>query len=210
MSVHAKYHVTRIHAASLPAGASFVISLTNPKMMSFIHIEGALAFMSLAQTGKQMELPQGLTLGRDYDAFIVRPKAGTLEFCLQLAVPGVTAIPELDLEIETQVLEIPAEELDNKNYLWQAAFDYDKIRLPFFVRTRRSGDFFQPSGMGGKSKKLQDYFVDEKVPRLKRDTVPILSTETDIVWVVGMRTDERFLVGPETIKILSIGIRIKR
>ena len=82
--------------------------------------------------------------------------------------------------------------MSEENYLWQAVFDYVKIALPLFVRSRQRGDRFQPAGMAGKSKKLQDYFVDEKVPRLKRAAVPLLCTEQDIIWVVGMRTDARF------------------
>jgi tRNA(Ile)-lysidine synthase len=96
---------------------------------------------------------------------------------------------------------------EEENYLWQAAFDYDKIVLPLFLRSRRDGDRFCPAGMGGRSKKLQDYFADVKVPKRKRDAVPILATERDVVWIVGMRTDERFLVGPETKRLLTVTVR---
>jgi tRNA(Ile)-lysidine synthase len=94
-----------------------------------------------------------------------------------------------------------------ENYLWQAGFDYDKIALPLFLRSRRDGDRFCPAGMSGKSKKLQDYFTDEKVPRRKRDAVPLLATEQDVIGVVGMRTDERFLPGPETKRTIFVRIR---
>ena len=61
--------------------------------------------------------------------------------------------------------------------------------------------------MGGRSKKLQDYLVDEKVPRLPRDLVPLLCSGEDILWVVGFRTDERFLPRPDTKKVLVVRVK---
>jgi len=54
------------------------------------------------------------------------------------------------------------------------------------VRRRRDGDRFQPLGMKG-TKKLQDFFVDARVPRDERDAVPIFESERGIVWVGGLR-----------------------
>jgi len=76
------------------------------------------------------------------------------------------------------------------------------------LRSRRDGDRFCPAGMSGKSKKLQDYFVDEKIPRSRRDEVPLLATEQDVLWVVGLRTDERFLPRPGTKKVLRVTVTL--
>ncbi len=189
--------------------------------LSSVRTEEVLAFASDARTGRAMDLPEGLALEREYDYLVIRPRKEPLEFTIGLAVPGVTALPGLFLEVETAVLDAPLSselpfpqgrgnkerEFSEENYLWQAVFDYAKIALPLFVRSRRPGDRFQPAGMAGKSKKLQDYFVDEKVPRLKRDAVPLLCTKQDIIWVVGMRTDARFLPGPGTTRLLTVGVK---
>ena len=54
------------------------------------------------------------------------------------------------------------------------------------VRFRSPGDRFQPPGLGGRSKKLQDYLVDRKVARRDRDLLPLVVDGDDrIVWVVG-------------------------
>lgn len=82
-----------------------------------------------------------------------------------------------------------------------AFFDYDKLRFPLRIRKRKPGDRFQPLGMKGQ-KKLQDLFVDLKVPREKRDLVPILQDEEGIIWVIGYRQAERVKVEAETQKIL--------
>jgi tRNA(Ile)-lysidine synthase len=62
------------------------------------------------------------------------------------------------------------------------------------VRSRRPGDWFRPSGLG-RRKKLQDFFVNRKVARFARDTVPIVVTGADrIVWVAGHSIDDAFRV----------------
>jgi tRNA(Ile)-lysidine synthase len=73
------------------------------------------------------------------------------------------------------------------------------------VRNRRSGDHFAPAGRGGR-KKLQDYFVDRKIARGRRDSVPIVVDGADrIVWVAGYEIDEAFRVtdGSQGVVILT-------
>ncbi len=62
------------------------------------------------------------------------------------------------------------------------------------VRNRHPGDRFRPLGLDGR-KKLQDFFVDHKVPRQERDRVPLVVNEAGrIVWVAGYGIDEMFRV----------------
>ena len=61
--------------------------------------------------------------------------------------------------------------------------------------------------MQGRHKKIQDYLVDGKVPRRLRDRLPLLCAGEHILWVVGHRTDERFLPGPGTKRLLIVRIR---
>ncbi len=82
-------------------------------------------------------------------------------------------------------------------------FDFDKIKGNLYLRNRRNGDRFIPFGMLG-SKKLKDYFIDEKISRSKRDKIPLIVDEENILWVVGYRTSEIYKVTKETKKILSI------
>jgi tRNA(Ile)-lysidine synthase len=67
--------------------------------------------------------------------------------------------------------------------------------LPLAVRSREPGDWFRPLGMGGQGKKLQDFLVDRKVPRERRDALPLVVDSADrIVWVVGESVAEDFRV----------------
>jgi len=163
--------------------------------------------MLTAQTGRTMNLPRGITITREYNRFVLSARPAPEEFSHTLIIPGVNEIPELGLEVEARVTDGLAEEPEDRILLWQAMFDYDKMGLSLTLRNRRTGDVFCPAGMGGSHKKIQDFFVDEKVPRRKRNRVPLLCSGEDIFWVVGLRTDQRFLVGAETRKVLVVTVR---
>lgn len=58
---------------------------------------------------------------------------------------------------------------------------------PLQLRPRRPGDRMRPAGAPGR-RRLQDVFVDLRVPRMLRAAWPILTTADDqILWVVGLR-----------------------
>ena len=74
---------------------------------------------------------------------------------------------------------------------------------PLFIRFRKEGDYFYPAGFGHK-KKLQDYFVDEKIPSFKRDFIPLLLVGDEIAWVCGYRADSRFVPEKKESKLMEI------
>ncbi|MBV8083914.1 MAG: tRNA lysidine(34) synthetase TilS, partial [Chloroflexi bacterium] len=81
--------------------------------------------------------------------------------------------------------------------------DAEAVEGPLRVRSWRPGDRFQPLGMGG-SKKLQDFFVDEHVLREERGRVPLVVDGSTIVWVAGMRVNERYKVTPATTRAIRL------
>lgn len=82
-------------------------------------------------------------------------------------------------------------------------FDYDKIKEGLYIRTRKDGDKIKPLGMKG-SKKLKDIFINMKVPRENRLTVPIVCFDNEISWVVGYKVSEDFKITKETKNIIKI------
>ena len=49
-----------------------------------------------------------------------------------------------------------------------AYLDAEKVYMPLIIRNARPGDRFQPFGMKGE-KKIKNFFIDEKVPRVKEN-----------------------------------------
>lgn len=85
-----------------------------------------------------------------------------------------------------------------------ACLDLDCVSLPLKVRSWQPGDAFQPTGMGGQTKKLQDFFSDIKLPHRARTCVPIILAPEGILWVAGHRTDHRFCARVGTRRTLRL------
>lgn len=81
------------------------------------------------------------------------------------------------------------------------------VTLPLAVRNRRPGDRFQPLGAPG-TRKLQDFFVDRKIPRTERDAVPLVVDGRDrIVWVVGQSVAQGFRVIDPSEGVILLKVR---
>ena len=166
------------------------------------HLQKLLELFEM-QTGKEIHLPNGLTAVRTYEGIRMffreeRKMADPME------ITGDGRWYFGDLTFVTCV-----EEWDNrknfpiKNYT--KCFDYDKIEKGLFLRTREIGDFLEINKDHGR-KSLQDYLVNEKVPKEERDKVILLADGSHILWVVGKRISEHYKVTKETKKILKVQV----
>ena len=82
----------------------------------------------------------------------------------------------------------------------------DMLEFPLVLRHWNEGDVFQPFGMGGKSKKISKLFKDEKLSLIEKENSWLLCSGNQVVWVVGIRQDERFKIDSKTKKIVKIAI----
>jgi len=115
---------------------------------------------------------------------------------------GVNEFPKIGYRFDIEVL--PVEKLGTiKRDKTVGLFDYDKIQGNLYLRNRKVGDRFVPFGMRG-SKKIKDYFIDEKIPRQLREKIPLIVDNKNILWVVGYRTSNLYKITKDTKKILKI------
>lgn len=84
-----------------------------------------------------------------------------------------------------------------------ANIDFDKLEFPLEVRKWKNGDIFYPLGMKGK-KKLSDFFIDKKISISEKENIWLLTSKNEIVWVIGLRLDDRFKVTDKTKKIYFV------
>ena len=84
-----------------------------------------------------------------------------------------------------------------------AYLDFDTLKFPLKIRKWEKGDRFFPLGMK-KSKKLSDFFIDQKFSILEKENQWILTSEDKIVWIIGKRIDNRFKISEKTKKVLII------
>lgn len=88
-----------------------------------------------------------------------------------------------------------------------AFFDLDELLFPLLVRSRREGDRMNPLGLNG-SKKVQDMFVDAKVPPSRRPFMPLVCEAGGrILWIPGIRRSAHALASSGTKRLLRIEAR---
>jgi tRNA(Ile)-lysidine synthase len=148
------------------------------------------------RTGAVVELPGGLQAERTYGEVVIAPAPSEKAVSTQewtLPIPGRVPLRELGLEIAATRSRAKRPPPSPMAAILNAA----KIEGPLLVRTRRRGDRFRPIGMKG-TVKLQDFFVNTKIPRAQRDRVPLVLSGDEIVWVVGYRVSEGFKVTDKT------------
>lgn len=146
-------------------------------------------------------LPRGVKIKKIYDhlLFTKKPLASPIKETFSLSMGKNVLQPfALDLHL-SQPRKIPKLFSKNKNI---AHFDNDKLGK-LTIRTFMNGDIFMPLGMKGKMK-LKKFFVSLKVPKEERRTIPLLLSDNDIIWIIGLRIDERFKITESTGKALKV------
>jgi tRNA(Ile)-lysidine synthase len=170
--------------------------------LEYIHVEDVLSLLD-KPTSSKIDLPFEIEALKSYNNLIMRKvkEKEVKTFWAKLNIPGITNIDGIG-QFKTTVLGIEeVKKLDIGKYT--KFFDYDKIQKDVVIRNRQAGDVFSPLNMGG-SKKLKEFFVDEKIPREIRSSIPLLAIGNEIVWVVGYRMSDKFKVDKNTKKVLVI------
>jgi len=120
-------------------------------------------------------------------------------------IPGVLVLREHGVKIRVQV--VSPEHFD-KSQLGgaQVALDADRLGAWVQVRSLRPGDRFQPLGMEG-HKKLSDFLIDAKWPKISRDEVLVLTRGEEIAWVAPLRSSHAFRIKSTTRRIALCTLR---
>ncbi len=137
-------------------------------------------------------------LSRTRDGFFLEETPAGVHIIL--SKPGRHVLGNHVLTIE----KVPLEAFKpNKNPLTEYVNE-EVITWPLHLRSVRHGDIFQPLGMQGKSKKVQDLMVDHKLEMFEKERLHLLSNDEHIVWIIGLRLDERARITSETKSIYRL------
>ena len=154
------------------------------RQISAAHVDALLALACGDRPNRQRRVPGGGCVRREYDVlrFAARaPQPATeLEHVL---LPGETVRLPSGWQLAAQLVSVVPRRVPVD--LWTLVADADAVRAPLLVRGVRPGDRIQPFGMTG-HRKLQDVFVDRKVPTGVRRHQAIIEADGEILWVPGV------------------------
>ncbi|WP_396218208.1 tRNA lysidine(34) synthetase TilS [Flavobacterium sp.] len=136
-----------------------------------------------SQTGKRIESENYILL-KDRDYLLLSQKR-MLDF-ETIVINSVTESTNFPLNFS--FCNISNISNQNKNIIF---VEESKLQFPLIIRKWNEGDFFYPAGMQGK-KKVSKYFKDEKFSQFQKEATWILESNSQIVWIIGHRADERF------------------
>jgi tRNA(Ile)-lysidine synthase len=152
-----------------------------------------------SQSGKQVFAPE-FRLIKDRDYLIVCPlkiESNQQEYLIE------SIQSKVNFPLNLIFSEVDALEAASNSTIF---VDLDKLTYPLVLRHWKEGDVFQPFGMGGKTKKVSKLFKDEKLSLIEKEDVWLLCSNNQVVWVIGMRQDERYKINSKTKKIQKIAI----
>jgi tRNA(Ile)-lysidine synthase len=172
-----------------------------------IHFQNIEAILP-SSGSKQIFLPHEVVVLKEYDelSFLSQDSLQTVNVENSREITSIrTRFSFEDFRISMKKYKL----LPKKRYVYEnkeeAFFDYDKISFPLVIRHRQPGDKFIPFGMTH-SKKLKDFFIDEKVPKFERDKLLVFADSEKIIWIGEMRIDARVALDENTKNILKLRI----
>ncbi|MBS0011164.1 MAG: tRNA lysidine(34) synthetase TilS [Bacteroidales bacterium] len=151
-----------------------------------------------ADPGKQL-FSTSHCLSKDRGKIIITPLADRQEKEIIINSPG--EFIKVDLIDSYRIIPVKNVIFSNNNDY--AYLDADLIEYPLTIRRWVEGDYFYPLGMQGR-KKISDMLIDMKIPLPYKDDVYVLEMKGKIIWLIGIRIDDRFKVTESTSEVLQI------
>jgi tRNA(Ile)-lysidine synthase len=204
--------LTSLHPALAARVARHALALLAPtRFIGFDHVDRFLQFAR--GDGRGLSLP-GQHAARVGGTLVLGPapargpRVPANSFRVPLSIPG-------EVRLDAQGWAISAERSGSAEPVSalgparapSVAVAAGPLQLPLAIRLRRAGDRFRPLGLAH-GKKLQDFMVDRKIPRITRDSLPLVVDSRDrIVWVVGESVAEDFRVTEPAREVILLKAR---
>jgi len=178
--------------------AALVAAFPEASRLDASHTEAIVAGM--ADAGFARDLPFGLRAAAEYGTLTVfRQDESALSVAPCLLVwPGTCDLGPLG-RIEARIVGADAVGADPD----AAYFDAGTVAPTLTVDAVRQGDRIRPLGMEG-TRKLQDVFVDAKVPQRLRGATPVVRDGGQVLWVARVKQSDDAKVTAATERVLTL------
>jgi tRNA(Ile)-lysidine synthase len=185
--------------------------------INFDLIEKIIFVLENPNQSKHLELLSNLELSIEGDCILIYKKGAQLphykwphvsqDYIFKAGVPGKWKIsPKWNIETENyEISDIRFPEYSGQLILF-AFLDADTLDREIIIRTQLSGDRYSPLGIKGKSQKLSDFWINNKVPKRVRSTWPLVLCRDEIIWIPGFQPSFSHRITNETKKAIRMEI----
>lgn len=202
---------------ALPAAlAGRVLRFTHKKYavsgeLNLNHLKDIVKHARSADFSGELSLPGNVkaffTTNRLYIAAGASREVQKRKGRVALVVPGKTRLPGKIL-LEAKVVQ-PGD-LNWPPSPYRAYLDFDSLPPgEVTVCYRWPGARFHPQGAEG-PRKLKKFLIDQKVSRQRRDYLPLVTVNDEIIWVAGLRIAQPYRVTSKTGRVLVIDYRVQK
>lgn len=156
------------------------------------------------QKGRRADLSSRLFAVKEKNFIVIGEKAGNEnnpETVIQIGEEKETGCGKLKISI------VPKKEAKLGGDSKKEYISGDNLSSPeFIVRNWKKGDKFIPLGMKG-FRKLSDFLTDSKLDSLKKKKQLTLINKNDIIWVIGLRIDDRYKITETTNTVIELCLK---
>ena len=176
-------------AAPEPLAARCLLTLCRELGLEGLTAAKVEAVLQLARSGSvsgELDLGGGILAWRSYDRLFIGPGPASGFSPRVLEPQSETEIPEIGLRLRCRIRE-SCERIHNSFLFF--AVGCDTIQGCLVVRPRQAGDSIRLTGRPEKT--LKKLFIEQKIPKRQRQTIPVIADDAGVIAVVGFGCDER-------------------
>jgi tRNA(Ile)-lysidine synthase len=190
-------HIPVLKLAKLMPLPSIVYEIIKTYQFSPAQVSEVIGLLT-SETGRYVQSVSHRII-RNRNWLIIAPVRSEEAQLIVIDGPGKVKFPNGSILLESS----PAAGYTLSTDPQVVALDAKHIDFPFILRPWKKGDYFYPLGMQ-KKKKVARFLIDQKFSATAKEKVWVLEMNKKIIWVVGMRIDDRFKIMPSTKNLLTI------
>ena len=166
-----------------------------------VHVSDIAALLD-KKVGSSVSLPYSVVAKREYDTICIKSGDEKIPSLMWYGKSGwYSASKELGIRKGEKTTDFQEND-------YTKCIDCDKIKFNLQLRTRREGDYICVY-KDGRTKKLKNFFIEQKIPAEYRDRVLLVADGSEIVWVVGFRLSEAYKINELTSNAVCISVDAK-
>lgn len=160
------------------------------------------------QVGRKADLPYGIQALRVYEGIQLQREQAQEDLLQKIEITALKvgetkAFTYGEWEIEVRLFPWDGNKAAVPKKTYTKWFDYDIINGNVNIRGREAGDRIVIDE-SGRTQKLKNYFINEKIPSAQRANIPLFADNEQIMWIAGHRQSQAYQISEQTKNVLEI------